>query len=76
VLNKAQLDGKLYKLETSPIKRDFTTMGALKSPPREAYLWHEYFGTKLQMKSKVCIFVGYDMAVHYVRHGHQSLSTS
>jgi hypothetical protein len=44
VLGKAQLDGKLYKLQTAPPKHNITAVAALKSPAMEAQLWHERFG--------------------------------
>jgi len=44
VLGRAQLDGKLYKLQTVPSRQDFTAMTAFKSPALEAQLWHERFG--------------------------------
>ena len=44
VLGTAQLDGKLYKLQTSPTPPIVGAVATLRSPALEAQLWHERLG--------------------------------
>ncbi|NBX97749.1 hypothetical protein EBQ81_02685, partial [bacterium] len=44
VLGMAQLDGKLFKLQTARAACHFTAAVSLRTPAAEAQLWHERFG--------------------------------
>ncbi|NDA63213.1 MAG: hypothetical protein EBX50_14410 [Chitinophagia bacterium] len=44
VLGRAQLDGKLFKLQTAPSSAAFSAAATMKSPALETQVWHERFG--------------------------------